>query len=354
MLLGRAGTGPKTRRSRLPLIMAALAGLAALVLAVHFLPRLVYRQVGHLALGKEAGRLEPGGLALVREILGGQKARVAWSSSRSGNHEIYLMDLPGGNLRQLTDHPHVDYFPRFSPDGEKIVFARSREKWVSERKADPWDVYLLDLSTGREKLLAEWGNNPQWVDPNRVSFLRGGREVFVLDLRTGREKKVFGIADAPVGGGVLQTPELCRENPRLLAFTGDGKADGSAVVELNSGKLTRFGPGCEITFLPGCQKVLWVENGGRQKTRIMISKVARPDPHTLLDLPGEFSHEYFPRASRDGRWLVFGASSGGHEHDIADYEIFLWRVGDAPQKAVRLTRNRGNDRWPDIHLYPAR
>ena len=350
MPLSLAGTGPKTRRTRLLIALAGLAGLMALALAVHFLPRLIYRQAGYLALDKEAGRLAPDALAPVREALGGQKARVAWSSSRSGNHEIYLMELPGGKLFQLTDHPHVDYFPRFSPEGQRIVFARSREKWVSERKPEPWDVYVLDLKSGKERRVAEWGSNPQWVDQNRISFLRGGKEVFVLDLRTGREKKVFAAYDAPVKGRILQTPELCRENPDLLAITADGKADGSAVVNLKSGRLTRLGPGCEIAFLPGCKKVVWMENGGRQKTRIMVSGLAEPKMQTLLDLPGEFSHEYFPRASRDGRWLVFGASTGGHEHDIADYEIFLWRMGDPAQKAMRLTGNKGNDRWPDIFL----
>ena len=172
----------------------------------------------------------------------------------------------------------------------------------------------------------------------------------MLDLGSGKERKVFSAADPPVKGNILQTPELCRENPNLLAVTADGAADGSAVVDLKTGRLARLGPGCEITFLPGCQKVVWMENGGRQKTRVMISGLDKPKPRTLLDLPGKFSHEYFPRASRDGRWLVFGASSGGHEHDIADYEIFLWRRGDPAQKAVRLTRNKGNDRWPDIYL----
>ena len=69
-----------------------------------------------------------------------------------------------------------------------------------------------------------------------------------------------------------------------------------------------------------------------------------------LDLPGEFSHEYFPRLSRDGRLLVFGASAGGHEHDTADYEIFAWEPGTPPDAAVRLTYHTGNDCWPDIWL----
>jgi len=48
--------------------------------------------------------------------------------------------------------------------------------------------------------------------------------------------------------------------------------------------------------------------------------------------------------------MVLGASAEGHEHDRADYEIFLWRVDTPPETAVRLTFHTGNDNWPDLFL----
>jgi hypothetical protein len=48
--------------------------------------------------------------------------------------------------------------------------------------------------------------------------------------------------------------------------------------------------------------------------------------------------------------MVWGVTQRGHDHDIADYEIYLWRVGDKPEGAVRLTYHSGNDRWPDIFI----
>ena len=69
-----------------------------------------------------------------------------------------------------------------------------------------------------------------------------------------------------------------------------------------------------------------------------------------LDLPAPYSHEYFPKLNREGRYLVLGASAGGHEHDVADYEIFLWPVGESADQALRLTFHSGNDNWPDIFI----
>jgi hypothetical protein len=99
--------------------------------------------------------------------------------------------------------------------------------------------------------------------------------------------------------------------------------------------------------------VLWIEGSGRGGTQILTSSPSRVDKKTFMDLPGDYSHEYFPRLSRDGNWLVWGASAGDHEHDIADYEIFLWNIHRPPSEAVRLTYSKANDRWPDIFIEPA-
>ena len=47
---------------------------------------------------------------------------------------------------------------------------------------------------------------------------------------------------------------------------------------------------------------------------------------------------------------MWAATQRGHDHDIADYEIYLWEVGSPAERAVRLTYHSGNDRWPDIFI----
>ena len=91
----------------------------------------------------------------------------------------------------------------------------------------------------------------------------------------------------------------------------------------------------------------------------MKTRMARVDrqgrtPEVLMDAPGEWSHEYFPRISNDETLLVFGAARVGHEHDTADYEIFLWRVGTPWESVARLSFHTGNDQWPDCWVNSAR
>ncbi|MCF8043247.1 MAG: hypothetical protein K9K65_13850 [Desulfarculaceae bacterium] len=328
------------------IIMGVLA-LMLLVTVVHFGPRYLYSHFGDLVLGKVVGGLSPEQKAAVQRGTHGLKAKVVWSSSRSGNHELYMLTLPDMEFSRLTHKDLVEYYSRFSPDGQRIVFARSQRLWVSERDELPWDVWVLDLNTKDETLVAKNGNYPQWVGSQKISFMRGG-QVVLKDLATGREKVLYDAAQPPVKG-VPQTPELS-PNQRLLAFTARGKLSATMVLDLASKEMREIAGGCEITWYPDSRQVLWVENGGNGGNRILHSALEPVKPQVLMDLPGGYSHEYFPRLSPDGKWMVWGAAAKGHEHDIADYEIFLWKLGTPWESAVRLTQNQANDRWPDIYI----
>ncbi|MFZ2096102.1 MAG: protein kinase [Anaerolineales bacterium] len=52
----------------------------------------------------------------------GGAAQIAFASSRSGAMEIWLMDIDGGGLKQITNIPEGACQPKWSPDGMKIVF----------------------------------------------------------------------------------------------------------------------------------------------------------------------------------------------------------------------------------------
>ena len=337
----------KTKQTRFLWVFAAL-GLAAL--AYQFGPRLFFRQFGYLWLDRVESRLIPGQLEEIREKTKELKAKIVWSSSRTGSHELFIMTLPDAAIFQLTHNNYVDIFPRFSPDGEKIVFIRSQRPWVSGRDLDPWDLYLLSLTTGKERLLAKEGNMPQWVDNHRISFVRKNR-LLIKDLETGQETLVLDGHLPPVSGQIT-TPEFSPDQSGRLALTVRGKLAGVFVMDLKSKNVLKFGEGCQITWFPNGREVCWVENGGRGGNQILMSPATRPEKSVLIDLPGEHSHEYFPRLSRDGKWLIWGASAGGHELDVEDYELFLWQLGRPAAEAIRLTHNKANDSWPDIFIKP--
>lgn len=61
--------------------------------------------------------------------------RVLFSSNRSGNLDVWSMDIQSGALSRLTDDPNNDWDPAFMPDGSRILWTSNRtgqfEVWTA-------------------------------------------------------------------------------------------------------------------------------------------------------------------------------------------------------------------------------
>jgi Tol biopolymer transport system component len=291
------------------------------------------------------------------------KGEIVWSSSRAGNHDLYVMSTDGSHVRQITKGDAVDWFPRFSPDGTRILYTRSKKGWVFERDANTdgkWDIYTVAPGGGDETKVvdnASWGS---WVSNDEIVYARSTR-IYRRALAGGDETLlVDSAAVSDLDGALMQQPEMSKDG-KYIAITLRGSKRETGIWDIEKKKWTRTGEGCQINWVPGGSEIYWVHPTGNGGSRVLHMAVdegrpvkkdadADPDSLTLVDIPGRRSHEYFPQLSADGKWLVWAATQRGHDHDIADYEIYLWEVGAAPKTATRLTYHSGNDRWPDIFI----
>jgi Tol biopolymer transport system component/sugar lactone lactonase YvrE len=87
--------------------------------------------------------------------------RLVFRSSRSGNFDIYTMNVDGSDVRQLTNDPAKDNFPAFSPDGRSIVFTSDRDGIVDQSGSKTSKNYVLDLRPdGSPGTLRRINNHP--------------------------------------------------------------------------------------------------------------------------------------------------------------------------------------------------
>ncbi len=102
---------------------------------------------------------------------------MAFASTRNSDHaDIFMKDVDGYAITQLTSDPADDIQPRFSPDGKSVVFCSNRcgnwDIWVVRRDGTALIQLTRDRSDeiapcfspdGRQVAFASWGRRShQW------------------------------------------------------------------------------------------------------------------------------------------------------------------------------------------------
>jgi len=282
---------------------------------------------------------------------------VVFSSNRDGNHDIFKLNLADYQLSKLTEHPHTETYPRISPDGKRLVFARAHQTWVSQRNVVAWDIYVLDLNTMQEIKVGENGTAPHWLDNKEITYVKEATKMMKVNVDSGVSTVAYetGVNNNMPKGSKIYNAKL---NPKTgqLVFTARQSAIGSntghwgTAIDINGAQKGVMN-GCELTW-DSKGNSLYQVDPAQDGLRIVRVDPKTLEPTIVVNLVDEFNHEYWPKESTDGGYLVFGASRGpkDHEHDTKDYEIFLWKLGSDPSKATRLTFHTGNDNWPDAYI----
>jgi TolB protein len=119
-------------------------------------------------------------------------AQIAWVSGRTKLPQIYIMDSDGANITRMTDGGYA-ISPSWSPSGQFLTFA-----W--DRKYGPgapggYDIYVMDIASKRwTQLTHESGANdfPSWSpDSRHIVFQReqNGRTEIWMMLADGTDQQ---------------------------------------------------------------------------------------------------------------------------------------------------------------------
>ncbi len=82
-----------------------------------------------------------------------ENGKIAFTSNRDGNFEIYVMNSDGSNQTRLINNQSFDGHPAFSPDGRKIAFVSNR--------SDSYEIFVMNADGSNQIRLT---NNPDYVD----------------------------------------------------------------------------------------------------------------------------------------------------------------------------------------------
>ena len=135
--------------------------------------------------------------------------RIVFESDRNNdrghNIEIYVMDADGSNQLNLTNNLTEDRYPAWSPDGEHIAFSARREGHVVHNLDITYEIYVMDADGENEQRLTDNRHNDMYSSwsPNgeRIAFVsdRKGNwenyEIYVMDADGGNQQKLTNHRD---------------------------------------------------------------------------------------------------------------------------------------------------------------
>ena len=130
--------------------------------------------------------------------------RVAFSSDRSGNSEIWTCNSDGSTPSQLTFLGEMAGSPRWSPDGRQIAFDVNAN--------GDWNIYLTSAEGGPPRRLT---TDP--ADDNLPSWSRDGQWIYFASKRSG-DSQVWKMPSQ--GGAAVQ---LTRHGGFAAFESPDGK-----------------------------------------------------------------------------------------------------------------------------------
>jgi Tol biopolymer transport system component/TolB-like protein len=210
--------------------------------------------------------------------------RIAFTSNRDGDREIFVMDTDGGKQTQLTDNASLDEWPAWSPDGRRIAF-------YSDRDGD-LENFVMDAD-GRNQVASFEG--VYWYpacssDSRRIAFYSndGDDEIFVMDADGSNQTQLTDNTSED------SYPAWSPDN-RRIAFASDRDGDWEIFV---------------------------MDTDGRNQTQ----------------LTNNTSGDWSPAWSPDSRRIAFSSGRDG------DGEIFVMDADGRNQ--TQLTNNTSDDWSP--------
>jgi Tol biopolymer transport system component len=121
--------------------------------------------------------------------------RIVFMSDRDGNNELYVMDIDGSGVENITNHEDQDGLPGWSGKENAIAFLTTRDSTSAS-------IYRMDAD-GKELLALvkdkpiigtppEWSPNGNWIAFD--SGLSGQSDIFLINIIT---SEVQNLTDHP-------------------------------------------------------------------------------------------------------------------------------------------------------------
>lgn len=238
--------------------------------------------------------------------------RVAFISKRTGFKELYIMDISGQRVVQLTNDRTISGGPSLDRSGSRVAY-------TSYRSGFP-DVYVIDIASGRRTRVAAFpgiNSGPAWSPDGRqlaltLSF-QGNPEIYIIPAGGGTPQRVTRAR------GTDSSPSWSPSGRELVYVNDDGGAPRLMRISLPGGSPTPLRTGqsfsTEPVWSPDGKRIAFnALTGGRIHTFVL--ELESGQTRQLTSGNTDFEDPSWTRNSRHlvvssaGRLLLLDANTG--------------------------------------------
>ena len=210
------------------------------------------------------------------------------------SYDIFMADLKGNIVKQLTNTPGYDAEATMSPDGRTMLFTSMRDGDL--------DLYTMDIKSGKTKrITSELGyDGGAWFSPD-------GKKIIWRASRPANEAEKADYLDLLSKGLVAPT------NMEVYVANADG-SNASQVTKLGQ---ANWAP----NFLPDSKRIIFCSNHEYKRGFPFNMYVLDEDGTNMEKISRDKGFDAFPMFSPNGRRLVF--CSNRNNGGTRDTNIFV-------------------------------
>ncbi len=250
-------------------------------------------------------------------------AKLAMVGNRTGSKELYVCDIDGKNLRQITNDRSIVVAPCWTPDGKNITYTSYKYGYPNV------------CMTGRRQPLASYGglNTSGVVSPagHHMAVILskdGNPELYIKDMSTGALQRLTSTRH-----GNEASPCWSPDGSRLAYVSDISGRPQIYVASLNGAPPQRVSRSASESTNPD-----WGLNGrlaycSRQGGRYRIV-VANLQERTVQVLPGDDADYEDPSWAPDGRHIVCSRMDG--------YRSAIYLLDTLEDRPIALKKDSGD------------
>jgi serine/threonine protein kinase len=227
-IIPRSITSPPNLSSKHKIIAAIVAGVIVLVGAgLFFLSK--GNDIEKVAKSSWMGRSMAATLEIERDpSISPSGDTIAYVANSTGNWEIYLRQISGGQPIAITQSPGVEENPKWSPDGNQILF-------TYKGPGVPSTLFTVAPTGGIPQKIADQAIDGQWSpDGTKICYVtppdEQARSLIVMDWK---EQKTITLLQSEKG---LAHPSFSPDGTEIVAEADIGSNHGLILIDVESGE----------------------------------------------------------------------------------------------------------------------